>query len=75
MNGKRKGANETAVELDLDRKTAYRMLKHGTTPSIRSGKLFIVSRIAHERWLETAGSSLGERAALKAGHHHGNLRA
>jgi len=36
VNGKRKSANETAVELDLDRKTVYRMLKHGTTPSIRS---------------------------------------
>jgi excisionase family DNA binding protein len=58
-NVKRISADEIATELDLDRKTVYQMLKQGMIPNIRAGRLFIVSRVAYERWLETCGIQRG----------------
>jgi excisionase family DNA binding protein len=59
VNSRRISADEIAAELDLDRRTVYQMLKRGTIPNIRSGRIFIVSRIAYERWLETCGMQNG----------------
>ena len=58
-NGKRISADEIAAELDLDRRTVYQLLKQGTIPNIKAGRLFIVSRFAYERWLETCGMPRG----------------
>jgi len=45
------------MQLALCIPTVYAMLHEQKIPNIRQGKLFIVSREAFRRWLETCGMS------------------
>lgn len=47
-----------AAEIGLSRTLTYIGLRDGSIPSIRIGKRFVISRVAIEKWLASAGGSL-----------------
>ena len=47
--------DEMAKELGVGRQKIYAMLHEGQIPHLRSGALYIVSRVAWERWVEQIG--------------------
>jgi excisionase family DNA binding protein len=48
---------EVAEMLSVSRPTAYNMLRSGTIPCIRQGRLFIIGRQAFARWLANCGQT------------------
>ena len=57
MSETRMTVPEVAAYLGVGRTTVQRMLRAGTIPNVRVGKLFLISREAFERWWAAAGKA------------------
>ena len=51
----RLSVKDIAERLDIGKMAVYAMLESGTSPGIRVGKRWLVTRFAYEQWERTCG--------------------
>jgi excisionase family DNA binding protein len=56
---------EVAYELGISRFSAYREVKDGNLPHIRSGKRILIPRVAFDNWLATCGGKIPAAVELR----------
>jgi excisionase family DNA binding protein len=64
---KRISVPEIVAELGVSENHAYKMLRDGIIPNVRAGRIYIVSRAAFYRWLDTCGEARNAEAAFRSG--------